>query len=71
MQKEDKERGKETKQNTQTLKYKLIDTIFDCIKTVEEILLKESIMALDCEGVLLSKEGRLTLLQVSQFKLMT
>jgi hypothetical protein len=47
------------------LKYTLIDTIMDCVRTVEEILLKESIMALDCEGVLLSKEGRLTLLQVS------
>jgi hypothetical protein len=46
------------------LKYILIDTISESIRTVEEILLKESIIALDCEGVFLSKEGRLTLIQV-------
>jgi hypothetical protein len=45
-------------------KYTLIDSITECIKIVEEVLLKENIMALDCEGVFLSKEGRLTLLQV-------
>jgi hypothetical protein len=46
------------------LKYTLIDSISECIRTVEEVLLKERIMALDCEGVFLSKEGRLTLIQV-------
>jgi hypothetical protein len=46
------------------LRYTLIDNIAECIRTVEEVLLKEKIMALDCEGVFLSKEGRLTLIQV-------
>jgi len=46
-------------------KYTLVDTISECIKIVEEVLLKESIIAIDCEGVFLSKEGRLTLIQVS------
>ncbi len=46
------------------LNYTLIDTIMECVRTVEDVLLKENIMALDCEGVLLSKEGRLTLIQV-------
>jgi len=54
----------EAKQFDRKLKYVLIDTITECLKIVEEILLKETIMALDCEGVLLSKEGRLTLIQV-------
>lgn len=48
------------------LKYTLIDSIMECIRVVEDILLKETILALDCEGVLLSKEGRLTLMQVKK-----
>jgi len=31
---------------------------------IENELIKEKIVSLDCEGVLLSKEGRLTLVQV-------
>jgi hypothetical protein len=45
-------------------KYKLIDSIIECIRVVDEVLSKQSILALDCEGVYLSKEGRLTLMQV-------
>lgn len=44
--------------------YILVDTIFECIRVVEEVLLHESILAIDCEGVYLSKEGRLMLIQV-------
>lgn len=46
------------------LDYTLIDTISECVRVVEEVLLKQNMIALDCEGVFLSKEGRLTLLQV-------
>ncbi len=54
----------DSKPPNKTLNYIFIDSIMECIKTVEDILLKQRIIALDCEGVLLSKEGRLTLIQV-------
>jgi hypothetical protein len=54
----------ENSEKSQKSKYVLIDSILECIKTDEEVLLKETILALDCEGVFLSKEGRLTLIQV-------
>lgn len=44
--------------------YILVDSINECIKVVEEILLKEAILAIDCEGIYLSKDGRLMLIQV-------
>jgi hypothetical protein len=45
-------------------KYKLIETVEECSEIVEEYFLKEKIIGLDCEGVYLSKEGKLTLIQV-------
>jgi hypothetical protein len=45
-------------------KYKLIETAEDCSEIVEEYLLKEKIIGFDCEGINLSKEGKLTLIQV-------
>jgi hypothetical protein len=54
--------------NTHVSKHVLIDTVTKCVKVVEEIILKESVISVDCEGVMLSKDGRLTLMQVSQFK---
>jgi hypothetical protein len=45
-------------------KHVLIDTVTQCIKVVEEIMLKQSVISVDCEGVMLSKAGRLTLMQV-------
>lgn len=44
--------------------YTLIETINQTIDVVSNILLKEEILAIDCEGVELSKKGRLTLIQV-------
>jgi hypothetical protein len=46
------------------IQYYLIDSITKCVNVVEEIILKESIISIDCEGVKLSKKGRLTLIQV-------
>ena len=43
----------------------LIQTISQTIDIVNNILLKQNIIAIDCEGISLSREGRLTLLQVS------
>jgi hypothetical protein len=51
--------------NGRKINYVLVDSILECIKVVEEVLMKETIISLDCEGVFLSKEGQLTLLQVS------
>lgn len=45
-------------------KYQLVESIDDCFKIVEEILLDQKILGLDCEGIYLSKEGKLTLIQV-------
>ena len=45
-------------------KHILVDSIFECVKVVEEIIIKEKVISIDCEGVMLSKEGRLTLIQV-------
>ena len=42
-----------------------IETINDTIKYVEKILKSESIIAIDCEGIFLGKEGKLTLLQIA------
>lgn len=47
-------------------KYKLIETPEECSKVIEEYLSTEKIIGLDCEGVYLSKEGKLTLIQVSK-----
>jgi hypothetical protein len=55
-----------TIENAKPPHYKFIESIIDCINIVENILLKQSIIAVDCEGVALSKEGRLTLIQVSE-----
>ena len=46
------------------IQYYLIDSITQCVKVVEEIILKETVISIDCEGVKLSKKGRLTLMQV-------
>ena len=43
----------------------LVQTISQTIDIVNNILLKQNIIAIDCEGISLSREGRLTLLQVS------
>jgi len=43
----------------------LIDSIIDCTSIVEKILMHETIIAVDCEGIFLSKDGRLTLIQVN------
>ena len=45
----------------------LVQTISQTIDVVNNILLKQDVIAIDCEGISLSKEGRLTLLQVSKF----
>lgn len=45
-------------------KYQLIENADECSKIVEEILMNQKIIALDCEGVFLSREGKLTLIQV-------
>jgi hypothetical protein len=50
-------------------KHILVDSIFECVKVVEEIIIKEKIISIDCEGVMLSKEGRLTLIQVFTYLL--
>ena len=44
--------------------YKLIETAEECSDIVEEFISNEKIIGLDCEGVYLSKEGKLTLIQV-------
>ena len=45
-------------------KYTVIQTIKQTIEVVTSVLLKEERLAIDCEGQKLSKEGRLTLIQV-------
>jgi len=45
-------------------KYRLIETPEECSEIVEKFLTSEIIIGLDCEGVYLSKEGKLTLIQV-------
>lgn len=50
--------------NKEPQKYYLIETIKECVKIVEEILSNQKILALDCEGIYLSREGKLTLIQV-------
>lgn len=42
----------------------LINNVSQTCKIVENILANQLIISLDCEGVLLSKEGKLTLLQI-------
>ena len=42
----------------------LIETSEECSDIVEEFISNEKIIGLDCEGVNLSKEGKLTLIQV-------
>lgn len=44
--------------------FTLIETINQTIDVVSNVLLNEEILAIDCEGVELSKKGRLTLIQV-------
>jgi hypothetical protein len=46
------------------IQYYLIDSITKCTNVVEEIIMNESIISIDCEGIKLSKNGRLTLIQV-------
>lgn len=55
----------EFKDNNTKTNYILVEKYRDCIRIVEEVLLKEDILALDCEGIFLSKNGRLTLLQLA------
>ena len=45
--------------------FTLIETINQTIDVVSNVLLNEEILAIDCEGVELSKKGRLTLIQVN------
>lgn len=52
------------KTSMQTQKFQLIECANECSKIVEEILINQKIIALDCEGVFLSREGKLTLIQV-------
>jgi len=54
-------------QNIKKKKFILIENIHDCSKVVEEILTNQKIIGLDCEGIFLSKEGKLTLIQVKSF----
>jgi hypothetical protein len=61
--------NQEQKKEKEKLPYIYIDTITKCVKVVEEILLKETVVAIDCEGVYLSKEGRLMLIQVKLYKI--
>jgi hypothetical protein len=49
----------------------LIQTISQTIDIVNNILLNQNIIAIDCEGISLSREGRLTLLQVSNTATLT
>ena len=56
-----------SKINNNVPKHVLIDTVTQCIKVVEEIILKQAVISIDCEGVMLSKDGRLTLMQVNHF----
>jgi hypothetical protein len=49
---------------TKKIDYHFIETISECVEVVEEVLLKQSILSLDCEGIFLSREGQLTLMQV-------
>lgn len=53
------------KSKTKNDSYVLVVSFKECIRIVEEILLKQEVIALDCEGIYLSKEGRLTLVQVA------
>ncbi|XP_067658225.1 uncharacterized protein [Haliotis asinina] len=46
-------------------RHKVVDNVDDCIKAVDD-LLKEPVVAVDCEGVHLGKKGPLTLLQVAK-----
>lgn len=48
----------------QSQKYQLIETPEECSKIVENLLIDQKIIAIDCEGVFLSREGKLTLIQV-------
>jgi len=48
----------------QIQKFQLIEDPNACSKIVEEILIHQKIIALDCEGIFLSREGKLTLIQV-------
>lgn len=52
------------KTSLQSQKYQLIESANECSKIVGEILINQKIIALDCEGVFLSREGKLTLIQV-------
>jgi hypothetical protein len=42
----------------------LIETAEECSRIVERVLISQSMLAIDCEGVYLSKEGALTLVQI-------
>ena len=43
----------------------LVDNAEKTSQIVKDVLLKQSVLALDCEGIHLSKEGALTLIQVN------
>lgn len=51
-------------QGSISISYKLINKFSETIDIVENILLHQEIISVDCEGIFLSKEGRLTLLQI-------
>jgi hypothetical protein len=51
-------------ENDSNQKYRLIETTEECSDIIEKYILGERIIGLDCEGVYLSKEGKLTLIQV-------
>jgi len=56
--------NKINRQSLLSRKYQLIENADECSKIVEEILINQKIIAIDCEGVFLSREGKLTLIQV-------
>ncbi|XP_067659564.1 uncharacterized protein [Haliotis asinina] len=47
------------------VRHKVVDNVDDCIKAVDD-LLKQPVVAVDCEGINLGKTGPLTLLQVAK-----
>ncbi|XP_067659565.1 uncharacterized protein [Haliotis asinina] len=46
-------------------RHKVVDNVDDCVKAVDD-LLKEPVVAVNCEGIHLGKKGPLTLLQVAK-----
>lgn len=49
---------------TNHTRYTLVQTVKETIEIVTNVLLKQEIISVDCEGERLSKDGRLTLIQI-------